>query len=608
MGQPMHVVKLLKNHIYPTYQLYAQMANSKTTPQEGLRIGALTVMHWLRLRLGDNIPPELECVPEIEEYKNLDDDCLPSVYLNQGFVVNIVSMPARGSWCLQISEPDLGSDPGNAEQSRSAVPGRVIETNIAFHIHGADLECGFQTVISDPDGVNMPAEVYRPAVIRQLVRNPNFGLRQIFPIEESSNTTTCSEDCKMILSQLKDPHNQLPFVLFAEWVPARKSLSSAETLQKNVLTFGHRGSSPFDPPPELLSALDSAPKYDISKFAKSCVSFARVFLISNAQREKFKSLANVSYDPGDIIVMEPPCFGGKTRVIRLKSSPAAQEKTLERLKVEMQCYPRGKAYSFGYVSFLSAARSELLKETDAALKHSNDVSEENRQEIERLTLLWKKELDERDSVIEALEQRVLRQKEEVSKIEAEKASLRDTHAAELAQVLEIISEKDASIAYLKRKLDQPKVYADIPAWIEKYFSGRILLHKRAVDELCDKSAKSTSVSLICDALDYLATDYWERRYAGLPDDIAKTRCSEKYGRPFDTGGVGAITIDAFPKEYKIKYFPNFKGKPSESPLDYHLRVGNDVENLLRIYYLHDDEKQLIVIGSLPKHLSAITVG
>ena len=35
------VVRLLRNHLYPTYQLYAVMDNSKLTPMEGLKLGAL---------------------------------------------------------------------------------------------------------------------------------------------------------------------------------------------------------------------------------------------------------------------------------------------------------------------------------------------------------------------------------------------------------------------------------------------------------------------------------------------------------------------------------------------------------------------------------------
>ncbi len=61
------------------------------------------------------------------------------------------------------------------------------------------------------------------------------------------------------------------------------------------------------------------------------------------------------------------------------------------------------------------------------------------------------------------------------------------------------------------------------------------------------------------------------------------------------------------KRHKIKYYQGARGKPVESALDYHLCVGNDVENLLRIYFLHDDDNRLIVIGSLPRHLRAVTI-
>lgn len=52
MSSTYRVVKLLKNHLYPTYQLHAFMANEKTTPQDGLRLAALTTMQWLKIRRG----------------------------------------------------------------------------------------------------------------------------------------------------------------------------------------------------------------------------------------------------------------------------------------------------------------------------------------------------------------------------------------------------------------------------------------------------------------------------------------------------------------------------------------------------------------------------
>ncbi len=68
MSSNYRVVKLLKNHLYPTYQLHAFMANDKTTPQDGLRLAALTTMHWPKTRLGDDVPEQWRSLPSPEEY------------------------------------------------------------------------------------------------------------------------------------------------------------------------------------------------------------------------------------------------------------------------------------------------------------------------------------------------------------------------------------------------------------------------------------------------------------------------------------------------------------------------------------------------------------
>ena len=69
-----------------------------------------------------------------------------------------------------------------------------------------------------------------------------------------------------------------------------------------------------------------------------------------------------------------------------------------------------------------------------------------------------------------------------------------------------------------------------------------------------------------------------------------------------------MTPNAYPLEYKIKYYKDEKGKTHESILDLHLKSGTGAENLLRIYFLYDKEKQLIVVGSLPKHLKTLKNG
>ena len=166
-------VRLMKNRLYPTYQLHAVMAARKTTPEDGLKIGVLTILDWLRHRLGPDAPETLTA-PQPEQYADFSWENLRSLYINQGYVIDIVSLPEQGAWTMQIVEPDLGSDPGNPEQRRQAVPGRVIESNIAFTISNGELHCGFRTMISDPEDIQpvfleFPAE--HPVIFRKIWRN-----------------------------------------------------------------------------------------------------------------------------------------------------------------------------------------------------------------------------------------------------------------------------------------------------------------------------------------------------------------------------------------------------------------------------------------------------
>ena len=214
-------VKLLKNRLYPTFQLHAFMANDKTEPRDGLRLAALTTMHWLKSRLGDAAPESWNDLPSPDKYLTATDADLPSLYLNQGFVINIVSMPEQGMWTLQITEPDLGSDPGNPDQKRPTVPGRIFETNIAFRITGRQVECGFRTVVSDPEGTTPEAEVYRTTVVRLLMEDPAFGLKQVTDIPMKPIRLKNSSDVKTMLWVTHHAENQLPAVIFTQTAEER---------------------------------------------------------------------------------------------------------------------------------------------------------------------------------------------------------------------------------------------------------------------------------------------------------------------------------------------------------------------------------------------------
>ena len=67
------------------------------------------------------------------------------------------------------------------------------------------------------------------------------------------------------------------------------------------------------------------------------------------------------------------------------------------------------------------------------------------------------------------------------------------------------------VAYLRRCMDRPNEHAKIADWVQRQFAGRVVLVPKAAAMLEEKSAREISLPLICDALDFLATDYWSSR-------------------------------------------------------------------------------------------------
>lgn len=613
-----HVIRLLQNRQYPTYQLYAEMANKKTAPRDGLRLAALTTMEWLRQRLQNNIPPELD-QPGPSCFREVSDECLKSFHMSRGFVIDIVSLPEQGLWTLQITEPDLGSEPGYPDQERQPVPGRVFVTNVGFLISGQTLECGFQSVISDPELTTELADVYRITAARRLMANPDFGLKQITVLGTDAERIKTVNQIRNLIAVQKHKTNHLPIIVFTharQEPPKPPPMALGQTSAppfvmagKVELSFPVKGSG-FPMMPGAVPAVDKQVfvPYDVDAFATETVTFARSYLLPDELLDRFNADIGAKLQPGDILMLEPGIWGGTQTVYPFRTNRRSRDEELYRLRKTVLFYPRGKAVNFGGVRFLSTARQNLMDTSLGALRQSKEVSNQYALDFAVRQERWNTVLAEKEQENQQLREQLSRQREYLERLEREKIQLREVHKEELSALHSRITARDQAIEFYRRKLDQPKEHSGIASWVKKYFNGRLLLHPKAVGLLAEKSAQSVDVGLICDALDFLATDYWDNRYLRIPDHEMYGRCSEKYGRRFEIKPTGENTINFTPGQYKIKYYDNPRtGKPVESALDYHLRVGSDPENLLRIYFLHDDGKRLIVVGSLPRHLKTVTI-
>lgn len=347
--------------------------------------------------------------------------------------------------------------------------------------------------------------------------------------------------------------------------------------------------------------------YDVARFAKDGAAFCRTYVLADGLFERFSALAKVDARPGDIILFHPKQFDIAPQIFPYKPSKARQNEALSGLREIILSYPRRKTVRFGGVVFQPNAHSLLIQSADDAVEENRQAERRHEEGITQIETRWAERSAAQERAYQELAEQLDRQKSYTERVEAEKANLQKKLEEQARRYEDKLHEEDEYIEFLERKLDRPAEHAKIADWVRKYFPGRLILHPKAVALLEDRSAQDVDLGLICDALDYLATDYWEQRYLRVSKEDAMARCSKKYGRPFSVKPTGTQTIQFTPAEYKIKYFLGAKGKPVESALDYHLGVGNAPENLLRIYFLHDDEKKLIIVGSLPRHLTAVTI-
>ena len=600
-------VRLLKNTIYPTYQLYATMASKSTSPKDGLKIAALTVLEWVKERLGEDIPSELENIPSPDEYKSCDNKSLQSFHINQGYVIDVVSLPDKGMWSLQITEPHLGSEPGKSKQRVSAVPGRILETNMAFKISGSELECGFNLMVSDLEGTKEKSEVYRFAVIKRLATNKDFGLKQITVLDRELKIIETQKNVDDFVALTRNSNNQLPFVVFTQLFTKTEMPDIQAVLKNDDL---------LKTPPLRLSGLPEIdipkaaqppkdPDYDMKQFASSGLGYCRTYYLDSKMQDSFVKKTGIKINSGDIIVIDPCAFGSKVQHFKYEKSEAGRVKTIEKLTDYVHCFAREKNFSYGSISFLSAARSELIRSTERILEESVATSEKEKQGFAELTEKWKEELAKKEGEINTLKKKYGVLEEELFDVKNKQSRNEERLTNENNELREALAKKDELLEYYNRKKNYPKSLDKILDWANDSFEGRLYFHDKAYKTMKNADPNKFDAQQICDALVYLATDYWDYKFGTLSEEGLKRKCSEKYGRPYEITPLSDYTTENAPFDYKIKYFVGKDGKKHESVLDQHLKIGNKSDNLLRIYFLLDKGKKLFVIGSLPAHLTNI---
>ena len=595
-------LKLSRTVTRPAYQLWAAAVNTKTPPARALTRAALTALSWLRAKFRErDLPDELRA-PEPDEAGDFPPEELHSLHLSEGFSIDVVSLPERRLWALRLLEPDLGFDSGAA--AIPAVPGRMFETNIAFRLHSGRLECGFRVTVTAPEDCGVPFAVLRPTVVRRLADDPLIGLRHGYPLTRELLPLDTPAALRALADYLRTDGMALPAVVFVESAPPPPPPEQTPLDRTLTAPLG-MARAPWRPPVRRPAEAEPSGRlpWDVAPLARAKMGYALFFRLGAALREECGRQLGLAPQPGDALLLpvrasgQPPrLFARADPLFRTADFPARLGRILEDELAD------GPA-SFGQVLFAREARlleKKSARSADARLREAEARARERDAQ-------WQARLERAEEQTRQAEERARRLQSAIGAHDAELAALRDAQAAELRRRDARERETEQELSYLRSLRDRPEKPELVAAWAARRFAGRLIFHPHAVDLMKAVTPDEVDLPQLCDALEYLACEYRDQKLGLITLDEMNARCAQKYHRPFEIAPVGTSTIEATPREYKIKYYPGALGKPVESALDFHLRVGTTPKNLLRIYFLFDGEKKLVVVGSLPKHLQALTI-
>jgi len=609
---------LLKNVVYSTYQLHAFTSNKQTPPEDAFKIIILEIMSWLRERFRAlDVPNEIK-LPDPEDYEKLNLKELKSFRIDSGYILESIFIEEDKTWAMQLVEPDLGPNPGRTSQMRPPAPGRMFFTNIGLIMKENTVEIGINIQVSELENEEIPCEVFRVGVVKKLARNPKIGLEQElkYRIIEKPFVIETLNDIGKLKNLIQAEERQIPVLIISQ--PGGNTFLSHETLSilkqnSDNLTLIK---NPLTEELNRLSECGQVKKNPIvaEDMAEPMLGYAYTFNLPYSFHDDFVANGDSSLEPGGICIYYPSLFGGHKEKYSYQDICQNTDMTRKMIESNVQEFLKRKVITFGEVKFLRQLKQKEMENMLKTAKQQGEGEEVFLKEMEDYKRLRDQKLAEErgffDQSITALEKEKEKQSNRIKQLEERltKETTEQEHLNILNGELNTLKEENRKLKTQIEKLCRPSKTTEIPKWVEDSFSGRLIFHEKAVTLIESTQTAEVDMVLLCDALEFLAKEYRDELTGIISEDERNALCSKRYDRPFTVTPITGMTPNAYPLEYKIKYYKDEKGKTHESVLDLHLKSGTGTENLLRIYFLYDKEKQLIVVGSLPKHLKTLRNG
>ncbi len=462
----------------------------------------------------------------------------------------------------------------NAEHSDSEVPGRIWITEAEVISVNGELRFGVRVSYTTPRDSNLPRPQFgAPRFVNEIAKR--VGMIDVRRIEQTARLVDSDEAVDNLYKLLKSDDRRLPIVLIAE-------KSKSDDIGGDYLT-GYL--------------------VDADSLASRIGLIAHIYKVDKDYIPVWNSLIGYDFrlqegairtynahfdDTTDSVIRHPFVTYNKIMAASLEDeegithmSGDAYLSIFSQRLIVASLHERIEWNALGHKFFFIANR-ELLRKREQSM-----VGDAEQREFDKEFIA---ELEKR---IDGLENELMtawsESEEKDKQLDEEK---RTSYSLQL--------RLDSVLAQLKahgenEDIPIPESYGEMEDWVDKYYSGKIVLHSRAKRSV--KDASFADVKLVYECLKLLGEDYVSVRKGEMPRDEFDKKCAEM-------GIEDSPSIsDNRAGELGDTYFVEYKG--DKKKLERHIKKGNvtrDPEKCMRIYYFWDDEEEKVVIGSLPQHL------
>ena len=258
-------------------------------------------------------------------------------------------------------------------------------------------------------------------------------------------------------------------------------------------------------------------------------------------------------------------------------------------------HPRSTEPATAALDGLAACLSELV-ESFGSMADREVEAESGEAEAREPDSALRTEIGELKEVNRDAEKRIASLEQTLGDARKENDELRgEKHR--LLQRLAVLEGGEPAEATEQRIVPPLPGYAELPAWVEEHFSGRVALAGRALRAL--KGAAFEDVALVGRAIELLATSYRQMKSEGggelrdgFKEELRALRLQE-------TPSVTSVGQGRARDDYAV----DWDGR--RITLDRHLKNNaktRDPRLCFRLYFAWDEASRQVVIGHLPGHI------